>query len=124
MMNEPRGQELANRTKQFALRIIKLVAAIPRTLEGQTFGKQILRSGTSVGAHYREAMRARSNAEFVSKIEGALQELEETGYRIELLVEAGIVQARRMESLQDERRQITAILVSSVRTVKLRKQRK
>jgi four helix bundle protein len=124
MMNASRGQELANRTKQFALRIIKLVAAIPRTLEGQTFGKQILRSGTSVGAHYREAMRARSNAEFISKIEGALQELEETGYWMELLVEAGIVPARRMESLQDERRQITAILVSSVRTVKLRKQRK
>src|SRR5688572_32231977 len=114
MMNEPRGQELADRTKQFALRVIKLVAAIPRTLEGQTFGKQILRSGTSVGAHYREAMRARSNAEFISKIEGALQELEETGYWIELLVESGIVPARRMESLQEERCQITAILVSSV----------
>ena len=65
-------QDLRKRTKEFALRIIKLYAALPRSTEAQVLGKQILRSGTSVGAHYREACRAKSNADFISKIEGAL----------------------------------------------------
>lgn len=79
--------DLPVRTKLFALRVIRLYAALPKTTESQVIGKQILRSGTSVGAHYREAKRARSTAEFVSKIECALQELEETIYWLELLAE-------------------------------------
>ena len=67
--------DLKTRTKQFALRIIRLFGALPKTVEAQVLGKQLLRSGTSVGAHYREAHRARSNAEFISKIEGGLQEI-------------------------------------------------
>jgi len=76
--NEPHPrQDLRERTKQFALRIIRLYAALPKSAVAQVVGKQMLRSGTSVGAHYREAWRARSDAEFVSKMEGALQELDE-----------------------------------------------
>jgi four helix bundle protein len=71
------------RTKAFALRIIKLYSALPRRSDAQILGSQILRSGTSVGAHYREACRAKSNPDFISKIEGALQELDETAYWLE-----------------------------------------
>src|SRR4030067_1356104 len=81
-------QDLRERTKRFALEIIKMYSSLPKTTEAQILGKQVLRSGTSVGAHYREGIRARSNAEFISKIEGALQELEETGYWLELLLES------------------------------------
>ncbi|MDQ4120045.1 MAG: four helix bundle protein [Acidobacteriota bacterium] len=69
--------DLKKRTKDFALRIIRLYIALPKTTEAQVLGKQVLRSGTSVGAHYRESCRAKSNADFISKVEGALQELEE-----------------------------------------------
>ncbi len=82
-MKDEKGQkgervDLKLRTKKFALRVIKLFAALPKTTEAQVIGKQFLRSGTSVGAHYREACRARSPNEFVSKIEAGLQDLEET----------------------------------------------
>ena len=69
---------MRERTKRFALRVIRLYIALPKSTEAQVLGKQVLRSGTSVGAHYREAHRARSTAEFVTKLEGGLQELEET----------------------------------------------
>jgi four helix bundle protein len=92
MMNEKdaeeAGRDLQVRTKAFALRVVRLYCALPKTTEAQVLGKQVLRSGTSIGAHYREAMRARSPAEFVSKIEGGLQELEETSYWLELLIES------------------------------------
>jgi four helix bundle protein len=81
---------LKTRTKAFALQIIRLYAARPKTTEAQVIGKQTLRSGTSVGAHYREATRARSTAEFISKVEGGLMELEESGYWLELLADAEI----------------------------------
>ncbi len=80
-------QDLKIRTKEFALSIIRLYSSLPKTTEAQVMGKQLLRSVTSVGAHYREGSRARSNAEFISKIEGGLQELEETMYWLELLEE-------------------------------------
>src|SRR6266478_1620664 len=82
-------QNLADRTKILSLRIIKLYTHLPKSLPAQVIGKQLLRCGTSVGAQYREAIRARSNAEFISKIEGSLQELEETTYWLELLGESG-----------------------------------
>ena len=81
-MNESGNQDLKIRTKKFALRIIRLYKALPNSVEAQIIGKQILRSGTSVGAQYREVTRARSTAEFISKIESASQELEETMYWI------------------------------------------
>jgi four helix bundle protein len=91
MMNGTQKPDLRLRTKAFALRIIRLYGSLPKIIEAQVLGKQLLRSGTSVGAQYREAVRARSRAEFVSKIEAALQELEETLYWIELLADARIV---------------------------------
>lgn len=81
----------------------------------------MLRSGTSVGAHYREAVRARSDAEFVSKLGGGLQELEETGYWIELLIEAEIVPSSRLSDLLDEVNELTAILVTCAKSARNRK---
>ncbi len=83
-------------------------------------GYQVLRSGTSIGANFREGVRARSSAEFVSKMETALQELEETMYWLELLQEIGAIQAYRLEKLIKEADELTAILVTSVKTVKRR----
>ena len=78
-------RDLKQRTKTFALRIIKLYSALPRRGDAKVFGNQILKSGTSVGAQYREACRAKSDADFISKVEGALQELDETAYWLELM---------------------------------------
>ena len=110
--------DLTRRTKQFALRIIRLYAALPNSVEGQVLGKQLLRSGTSVGAHYREGYRARSNAEFISKLEGGLQELEETSYWLELLGESGIMPEHRLADLVKEANELTAILVTCVKRAK------
>jgi four helix bundle protein len=121
-MNEKDSRDLRARTKSFALRIIRLYASLPKTTEAQVIGKQLLRSGTSVGAHYREARRARSTSEFVSKIEGGLQELEESSYWLELLGDAEIVPAVRLSDLIREADEITAVFVSSAKTAKLHKQ--
>jgi four helix bundle protein len=121
-MNEERPRcDLRERTKQFAPRIIRLYSSLPATGAAQTIGRQALRSGTSVGAHYREACRARSTAEFVSKIEGGLQELEETIYWLELLTESNLVSSQRLVDLQDEGQQLTAILTSMAKNAKKRK---
>lgn len=112
--------DLKTRTKHFALRIIRMYSALPKTTEAQVLGKQVLRSGTSVGAHYREGSRARSDAEFISKIEGALQELEETQYWLELIMEAGIFELSRLRPLYDEAIELTAILVTTVKNAKNR----
>lgn len=113
--------ELKLRTKQFALRIIRLYTALPRTSVAQVMGKQMLRSGTSVGADFREAIRSRSDAEFISKVEGALQELEETAYWLELIGESTIVSSNRLDDLKEEADELTAILVTCVRNAKARK---
>jgi len=110
--------DLKNRTKIFALRIIKLYQALPKSGEAQVIGKQILRSGTSVGAQYREACRAKSPADFINKMEGSLQELDETGYWLELLTESQIVPAEKLVDLQKETNELTAIFVASVKTTK------
>ena len=115
---DDKQRDLKVRTKQFALRIVRLYSALPKTTEAQVLGKQVLRSGTSVGAHYREARRARSNAEFISKIECGLQEMEETVYWLELLGEAGVVRASRLRQLLNEAEELISIFVSSAKTVK------
>ena len=120
-MNEQQRQDLGKRTKDFALRIIRLYSALPKTTEAQVIGKQVLRSGTSVGAHYREARRAKSDADFISKLEGALQELDETAYWLELLVESGIVTEEKLKPLLGECEELTAMFVTMVRNVKARK---
>jgi four helix bundle protein len=110
--------DLRNRTKAFALRIIRLYASLPASGAARVIGGQLVRSGTSAGAHYREACRARSPAEFVSKIEGGLQELDETSYWLELLVEAAIVPAKRLADLMEEAEELTAIFAKSAMTAK------
>jgi four helix bundle protein len=115
--------DLKQRTKDFALRVIRLYVALPKSTEAQVMGKQALRSGTSVGAHYREATRARSPAEFISKMEGGLQELEETAYWFELLVESGVVPKARLAELRKEADELTAIFVTSINTAKSRHKR-
>ena len=120
-MKESQRQDLGKRTKDFALRIIRLVVALPKTTEAQVIGKQLLRSGTSVGAHYREARRAKSDADFVSKIEGALQESDETIYWLELLAESGIVKPERLKPLTDECEELIAMFVAMAKNVKSRK---
>jgi four helix bundle protein len=114
-------QDLKSRTKAFALRIIKLYIALPKNTEAQVLGNQILRSGTSVGAHYHEACRAKSDADFISKIEGGLQELEETIYWLELIVEAGIFPEARLKTLRDETEELIAMFVTMVKNVKSKK---
>src|SRR5881227_2228725 len=93
-------EDLRARTKRYALDVIALVEALPRRRACYLIGGQLFRSGTSVGAHYREACRARSDAEFISKMEGALQELEETTYWLELLVEGEFLPAARVADLR------------------------
>jgi four helix bundle protein len=110
--------DMKERTKRFAVRIVRMYMALPKTTEAQVLGKQVLRSGTSVGAHYREATRSRSTAEFVSKIEGGLQELAETAYWLELLVETDIVPAKRLEELLREADELTAILITCAKNAK------
>lgn len=91
--------DLRTRTSDFALRIIKLYSSLPKTTEAQVLGKQVLRSGTSIGAHYREGHRAKSDADIINKFETALQELDETDYWLELLVKAGIIPAQKADPL-------------------------
>jgi four helix bundle protein len=106
-------QDLKPRTKAFALRIIRLYSMLSKNDPvAQVLGKQVLRSGTSVGANYREASRSRSKAEFVSKIGDCLKEIEETEYWLELLVDSGCVSAPRMAELLDENRQLIAIFTT------------
>lgn len=112
--------DLKARTKAFALRVIRLYTALPRGAVSDVLGKQVLRSGTSVGAQYREACRARSPAEFVSKLAIGLQELDETVYWLELLVESELVPAERLALLRQEAEELTAIFVSSINTAKNR----
>jgi four helix bundle protein len=105
-------KDLRVRTKDFALRVIRMFSALPKTAEAQVLGKQVLRSGTSVGANYREAYRARSKPEFIAKIGDCLKELDETAYWLELLTDSGIVPAPKLSALQDECNQLLAIFTT------------
>ena len=118
MEDERKSNDLRERTKAFALRIVRMYSALPKTAEAQVLGKQALRSGTSAGAQYREAYRSRSPAEFISKIEGGLPELEETAYWLELLAESGILPQRRLADLRKETDELIAIFASSAMTAK------
>jgi four helix bundle protein len=108
--------DLRERTKSFALRIIRMFSALPKRAEAQVLGKQVLRSGTSVGANYREAFRARSKPEFISKCGDCLKEVEETAYWLELLVEAKLVPAEKLTPLRQECDELTAIFVSIIKS--------
>src|SRR5687768_9197023 len=110
--------DLRRRTKAFALRIIRLYSSLEKLDAPGVLGRQMLRSGTSVGAQYREACRARSPAEFVSKIESAVQELDETAYWLELLVEGELVSKHKLADLMQEVDELLAIFVASAKTAK------
>jgi four helix bundle protein len=114
------GGGLRERSRAFALAIIDLYVSLPQTSVAQVLGKQVLRSGTSVGAHWREAHRSRSTAEFISKVGGGLQELDETTYWLELLEARHIGSEEQIIAQQDEAEQLMAILVASVKTAKAR----
>ena len=114
-------QEMKDRTKQFALRIVKLVESLPETKSAGVIGKQLLRSGTSVGANYRSACRAKSTADFSFKPSIVEEEADESVYWMELLVEAGIMRQSLLSGLMDEANQLVAIIVSSIKTLKLKR---
>ncbi|HSK28980.1 MAG TPA: four helix bundle protein [Candidatus Limnocylindria bacterium] len=112
--------DLKTRTKKFALEIVRLYSALSKSTEAQVLGRQLLRSGTSVGAHYHEAQRAKSDADFISKIEGGLQELEETGYWLELLMDSGLGPSEKLILLQREANELIGIFVSIATKTKSR----
>jgi four helix bundle protein len=112
------AKELKQRTKAFAVRIVKLVDSLPRTPAGNVLGRQLLRSGTSVGANYRAACRAKSSADFISKMGTVEEEADETGYWMELLVEAGVVKPAKLELLLREANELVAITVASINTTR------
>jgi four helix bundle protein len=114
-------EEMKRRTKQFALRAVQLVEALPRGRTADVLGRQLLRSGTSVGANYRAACRAKSTADFIAKMGIVEEEADESMYWMELLVEAGIVKAERLESLMKEGNEILAITVASINTARKHK---
>jgi four helix bundle protein len=116
--------DLKTRTQDFALRIIHLYSALPRTTVSRTLGNQALRAGTSIGAHYREATRSRSNAEFISKIELGIQELDETIYWLELIVRAEIFPAQKLSPLISEANELIAIMTACAKNAKLHKNTK
>ncbi len=111
--------DLKTRTKQFALRVVKVFVALQKRDDvQQVLGRQMLRSSTSVEAQYREACRRRSPAEFVSKMNSALQELDETLYWFEMLVESSAIPSRKLESLMKEADELIAIFVTSITTAR------
>ena len=113
-----KGEELRSRVKQLALRIIKLVKALPKTLEGNVLGKQILRSGTSIAANYYSASKARSRRDFISKVGIAEEEADETLLWLELIVGADLVKVDRITPLTKELNEIISILAASRITAK------
>jgi four helix bundle protein len=112
------SKELQERTKRFALRIIKLVAALPQSRFGDVLGRQILKSGTSIGANYREALHASSRKHFITTLEIVLREADETLYWLELIQESGTIKPARLGPLTKECRELLAIFMATVRTSK------
>lgn len=110
------NKELKERTKQFALRIIRLVDALPKTMAGRAIGNQIVRSGTSVGANYRAACRGRSKAEFAAKLGTVAEEADETCFWLELIMDGELLPRDQVAPLYSEADELTAIFTTSVRT--------
>src|SRR5438045_7991591 len=111
-------RELLDRTKQFALRIFKLVAALPQRIQGRAVASELIRSGTSVAANYRAACRARSRPEFLAKLGIVVEEADETVFWLELLADAGLISRSLLSEVADEARQLLAIFAASQLTVK------
>ena len=109
---------MKHRTRQFAIRIIRLVESLPKGRTEDVIGKQLLRSGTSVGANYRAACRAKSTADFVYKMGIVEEETDESLYWMELLIEAKIMESKKLELLMKEADELLAITVASIKTAK------
>jgi four helix bundle protein len=109
-------QELKNRTKAFALRVMKLVGVLPDGSVARTIGNQLIRGGTSIGANCRAACRGRSKAEFIAKLGIVVEEADETCYWLELIVDGQLLSANRVEPLLQEANELTAIMVASRKT--------
>jgi four helix bundle protein len=114
-MNE---QEFKDRTKKLALRIIRLIEALPKNQTAEIVGKQLLRSGTSVGANYRAACRGKSPADVICKLSIVEEEADESIYWMELLVESGLVPQAKMTNLMNEMHEIVAMIVASIKTLR------
>ena len=106
-------RELQRRTKQFALRVMKLVDALPKTSSARAVGSQLVRAGTSVAANYRAACKGRSKAEFISKLGTVEEEADESAFWMELLVEGNLMSDAKVRALRDEAVQLTAIMAAS-----------
>ena len=114
-MNET-TEQLRQRTKALAVRVVRLFRSLPESRDAQVIGTQLLRCGTSVGANYRAVCRARSKADFISKIGIVLEEADETVFWLELLVETGVMPENRLKELLQEARELTAIFTATQRT--------
>jgi len=113
-------KELKNRTKRFALEIIKLVENLPAKMVAQTIGRQLVRAGTSVGANYRSACRGRSRAEFAAKLGIVEEEADESAFWMEIIIQAGLMERRLVQPLLDEAEELVAIMVASRKSVNLK----
>ena len=111
-------EEMKNRTKAYAKRIVKLCEALPNNWVARTLGAQLLRSGTSVGANYRAVCRAKSTADFLNKLRIVEEEGDESLFRMELLVECDLIKPARLSSLMEEADEILAIVVASAKTAR------
>ena len=111
--NAVRKADLKARTKEFALRVMKLIDALARTIQGRTIAKQIIRSGTSVAANYRAACRARSRAEFIAKIGIVEEEADESCFWLELIIDSGLLNEDRIRPLLSEAGELVAIMAAS-----------
>ena len=115
-----KNTDLKQRTKDFALRVIRMTESLPRTVAADVLGKQLLRSATSVAANYHSACRGRSKSEFVAKLGIVEEEADESALWIELIDEAGILPSAKLTAIHAEARELTAIMVSSIRTARQR----
>jgi four helix bundle protein len=113
-------EDMKMRTKTYALRVIRVVQALPRSDVARELGNQLLRAGTSVGANYRAACRGKSRADFINKLKIVEEECDESLFWMELLVESELVPAPRLAPLQQEGSEILAIVVASLRTTRSR----
>lgn len=112
--------EVRERTKQFAIRIIRLFRSLPKSDDARTIGRQLLRSGTSVAANYRAVCRARSKAEFIAKIGVVVEEADETVFWLELLIDTGIIAQAKLNNLLKEANELLSIFAASQKTAKRR----
>lgn len=112
------SDELKARTKQFALRVMKLVNALPRTIAGRTVADQLMRAASSVGANYRAACRGRSTAEFIAKLSIVVEEADESCYWLELIMDGGLLPVEQVKDLHKEAEEITAIMTASRKTAR------